>query len=111
VIVAGSPTEAMAQLKASDPDLILTDVIMPEASGPELIDEVRQSSPDIKVLYMSGYTSDALEGRKSIKSEDMLQKPFTPSQLLQKVVDKLTTEQVNEDRFQTKGAQIDFSCS
>ncbi len=92
VIAAGGPTEAVAQLEASDPDLILTDVIMPEASGPELIDEIRQSRPDIKVLYMSGYTSDALEGRKSIKSEDMLQKPFTPSQLLQKVVDKLTTE-------------------
>ena len=63
---------------------------MPKNSGPELIDEVRQTRPDIKVLYMSGYTSNALEGRASIKSEDVLQKPFTPSQLLQKVVDKLT---------------------
>ena len=90
VIEASGPAEAMTQLESSDPDLILTDVIMPKNSGPELIDEVRQTRPDIKVLYMSGYTSNALEGRASIKSEDVLQKPFTPSQLLQKVVDKLT---------------------
>jgi signal transduction histidine kinase/CheY-like chemotaxis protein len=71
-------------------DLLLTDVVMPGRSGPELYAALRQQMPYLKVLFMSGYTDDAIV-RKGIlePGTPFLQKPFNSSTLLRKIRDVL----------------------
>ncbi len=59
-------------------DLLLTDVIMPGMNGPQLHDALRAKRPELRVLYMSGYTGDAI-ARHGVLDEttDFLQKPFS----------------------------------
>ncbi len=66
--------------------LLLTDVIMPEMSGPEVASKVAALRPGIRVLYMSGYTDDAVL-HHGIVSQDMsfIQKPFSPLALRKKI--------------------------
>jgi DNA-binding NtrC family response regulator len=66
--------------------LLLTDVVMPKINGRELAARLTSLRPEIKVLYMSGYTDDVIVDQ-GILQEDIafLQKPFTPSSLVQKV--------------------------
>lgn len=67
-------------------DLILTDVIMPDMGGREMFMQASAKYPDLKVIYMSGYTGDVVgpEGQLSEK-EEFIQKPFSMHQMLQKV--------------------------
>lgn len=66
--------------------MLLTDVVMPGLSGPEVAAALRQQRPALKVLYMSGYTNDsALRDRVSQAASAFLPKPFTPQELLSKV--------------------------
>jgi CheY-like chemotaxis protein len=66
--------------------LLLTDVLMPQMTGPELAQHLAPLRPAMKVLYMSGYTSDALAQRQAADpGTPFLQKPFTPDALARKV--------------------------
>jgi CheY-like chemotaxis protein len=67
-------------------DLILTDVVMPLLSGPELAQQVHAAYPQAKLLFMSGYTDDAVV-RHGLNEAEMafIQKPFSPENLVQKV--------------------------
>jgi two-component system, cell cycle sensor histidine kinase and response regulator CckA len=66
--------------------LLLTDVIMPQMTGPELTQRVSPLRPQMKVLYVSGYTSDALNQRIMMEpGTAFLQKPFTPDALARQV--------------------------
>jgi CheY-like chemotaxis protein len=67
-------------------DLVLTDVVMPEVSGPELVQRLASVRTELKVLYMSGYTDEAVARRGLLDPGcAFLQKPFTPSALARKV--------------------------
>ncbi len=66
--------------------LLLTDVVMPEMSGRQLVEQLRQQQPSLKVLYMSGYTDDAIVRHGLDEATDaFLQKPFSPSTLARTV--------------------------
>ncbi len=66
--------------------LLVTDVVMPGESGRALASELRRTRPDLPVLYVSGYASDALgPGDADGPSTRFLAKPFTPSTLLERV--------------------------
>jgi DNA-binding NtrC family response regulator len=70
--------------------LLITDVIMPELGGRELVDRFHQMRPDAKVLYVSGYTDDtAIYSGNYPPGTAFLQKPFTLGALLDKVKDVL----------------------
>jgi CheY-like chemotaxis protein len=67
-------------------DLLITDVVMPEMSGPELAGEIRKLQDGIRTLYISGYTENAMARRGDLqRGEAFLQKPFTPSELAKQV--------------------------
>jgi len=66
--------------------LLLTDVVMPQMSGPEVADKLTTIRPDMKVLYMSGYPDHPVFAQGALKkAAAFLQKPFTPNVLVQKV--------------------------
>jgi PAS domain S-box-containing protein len=64
-------------------DLLVTDVIMPEISGEELVERLRAQMPGLKVLFISGYDKAPTSSARSVGP--LLMKPFTPSELLKKV--------------------------
>ena len=66
--------------------LLVTDVVMPHAGGRELAHRIRRIYPEIRVIYMSGYTDHAMSSRKDLKAgEDFMQKPFSAEDLALKV--------------------------
>ena len=74
----GSQAQKIAEGHSGDIALVLTDVVMPDHSGPALAESIRANRPATKVVLMSGYTAhhDRAPGHA------FLQKPFTSKQLL-----------------------------
>jgi len=67
-------------------DLVLTDVVMPELSGPQLVHRIRSINSEIRCIYMSGYTHEQIaEKGAGDPGCDYLRKPFTPDMLLSAV--------------------------
>jgi PAS domain S-box-containing protein len=84
VLVAQTPEEAlrMAADRGDAIDLLLTDVVMPHMSGFELAKALAVKRPEIKVLYMSGYTDTHIAGAPELpENMPFLQKPFTTAGL------------------------------
>jgi two-component system, cell cycle sensor histidine kinase and response regulator CckA len=93
VIEATDPHDAIARCAEVTPDLLLTDVVMPGMSGKDLSERLRELSPDLRVLFMSGYTDNALDRYGLDSSGDtLLQKPFNGQQLLAAVHEALADE-------------------
>jgi DNA-binding NtrC family response regulator len=66
--------------------LLVTDVIMPQMSGPELAQRLKEVRPEIQVLYMSGYTDDKLAELSEPDNElALIQKPFYITELAKKI--------------------------
>ncbi len=63
-------------------DLVLTDVVMPGLSGPQVVDQIRRTRPDTAALYASGYTRGLLDDRIGDGEAELLAKPFTTEELL-----------------------------
>jgi CheY-like chemotaxis protein len=71
-------------------DLLFTDVVMPHMNGKELSDRIRILYPDIKVLFTSAYTENAMIHQNALgKGTVLLQKPFTPGALARKLREAL----------------------
>jgi PAS domain S-box-containing protein len=88
VLPASTPSEALrlAADHVGAIDLLLTDVIMPEMNGRALADEVRSTRANLKVLFMSGYTSDVITGHGTPGGDaHFIAKPFHLRDLAQKV--------------------------
>jgi PAS domain S-box-containing protein len=87
VAVAAGGHDALAIVERSAPfDLLLTDVVMPELSGPELATRLRAQSVELRVLYMSGYTDDVLDARSLAEPRTaFLRKPFANGELVSNV--------------------------
>jgi len=76
-------------------DLLITDVVMPRMDGPALVRQVRELHPDMKVIFISGYTEDAFRQRLDSDSEiHFLPKPFSLRQLASKVKEVISGEMV-----------------
>jgi signal transduction histidine kinase/ActR/RegA family two-component response regulator len=76
----------LARAEGFEFDLLLTDVIMPGMSGPELVRQLTRERPELPVLFLSGYTDDALSDHGFRMEEvDLLRKPFAPDELLARV--------------------------
>jgi PAS domain S-box-containing protein len=86
VLEASTPAEAIALATSHRIDLLLTDVMMPEMSGPALAELLASSNVDMSVVYMSGYSADFLGHHGNLDPDVLLvQKPFTEATLLQAV--------------------------
>jgi two-component system, cell cycle sensor histidine kinase and response regulator CckA len=94
VLKAQTPSEAIThcELHGKKIDLLITDIVMPGMNGKELQERIKALRPDVKTLFMSGYTADIVAHR-GILEEGMhfLQKPFTPLGLAKKVREVLNT--------------------
>jgi CheY-like chemotaxis protein len=97
--------DALALIQAKQPfDLVVTDVIMPKMSGKELYDQIKVITPRIKVLFMSGYTDDALAHHGVLGPElCFLEKPFSPSGLARKVREVIDSSK-GRSRWESKPA-------
>ena len=73
---------ALARAYAGPIDLLLTDIVLPGMDGTQAADELRAERPDVKVLYMSGYTNDPeLQSGRRLRGSGFLQKPFSGDEL------------------------------
>jgi two-component system cell cycle sensor histidine kinase/response regulator CckA len=82
----GEAIKIRDQYGENDIHLLVTDVIMPGMSGKTLADTLLKASPNMKILYISGYTDDAIVRHGVIeKGISFLQKPFAPDELARKV--------------------------
>jgi CheY-like chemotaxis protein len=92
-VLEAEHAEAAAEISSAHQgpiDLLLTDVVMPGRNGRELAEQVVRSRPSIRVLFMSGYSNDAVMMRGvHITDAQFIQKPFTIDELSSKVRDVL----------------------
>ncbi len=90
--VNGSEALRMVQEYAGEIHLLLTDVVMPQVGGKELAQKLKALRPNIKVLFTSGYTDNAIVHHGVLEpGVKFLQKPFSPAALAQKVREVLDT--------------------
>ncbi|MBV9260688.1 MAG: response regulator [Pseudolabrys sp.] len=87
---ADGPAQALRYVRNHPIDLLLTDVVMPEKNGRQLADEVLQIAPSTKVIFMTGYSRNAIvhHGRLD-PGVELLQKPFTREELARRIANAL----------------------
>lgn len=85
VIVAGNGRDGLEKGRdvIGEIDLVVTDLIMPEMSGVELMRELRSLRSDVACLYMTGYSREDID--EPLDGAELIQKPFTPAQLIERI--------------------------
>lgn len=90
---AGARALHLCKALEHPPHLLLTDVVMPQMSGKELADRLIQIQPEVKVLFMSGYTADTILRHDVLTpATQFIGKPFTARELTHKVREVLDEE-------------------
>lgn len=95
VLAASNADEGLALLRQhiDQVDLLLTDVVMPRMSGPELALRAREVAPQLKVIFMSGYSGDTVSSQlDGMAPFAMVEKPFRPAELVSAVRKMLDQE-------------------
>src|SRR5690606_21586479 len=88
VLAASNGIEAMQLFQNHHEriDLLLTDVVMPQMGGKELVESLRRSDPELKVIYISGYSEKVMSHPLQPDGKSyLLEKPFTNARLLEVV--------------------------
>jgi CheY-like chemotaxis protein len=88
VLVAGLPEKALEICRQSEEPIhvLLTDVVMPQMNGRELVEKVLSQRPDTRVIYMSGYTDVAMSHHETLQAGiPFLEKPFSAESLIRTV--------------------------
>ena len=109
VLLAASGAEALelCEQNANEIDLLLSDVVMPRMSGTQLAMRVGQKHPEIKVLFMSGYTPNAIVHHGVMEHGAMLlQKPFTPDGAALKVREVLSADAYYAGKFAKRRPRV-----
>jgi len=96
VIEAGNGQAALAAYEKNSHkvDMVLTDVVMPQMDGFELVERLTEKNPGVKILFMSGYRDNPVGSAENKPTRPFLHKPFTPDVLLSKVREILDTRAV-----------------
>lgn len=91
VLEAEDPKHALQLLEGRHIDLLITDVVMPGMSGPELHRQLQKTRPGLQALFMSGYVNDSIVAHQDTLDEgiNFIQKPFTAHNLMMKVINIL----------------------
>jgi CheY-like chemotaxis protein len=92
VLAAPTPYEAILQAKerAGSIDLVMTDVVMPEMNGSDLAKTLLSICPDMRLLFMSGYTANVLANQGVLEGGvNFIQKPFSSADLREKLSEVL----------------------
>jgi CheY-like chemotaxis protein len=86
VLSAEDGLRGMAMFRSEQPDLVITDIIMPEQEGIQTITEIRKAKPDAKIIAISGSrrigNPDFLKMARSLGAMDVVSKPFDADELL-----------------------------
>jgi CheY-like chemotaxis protein len=86
VLLATSALDAIARLAdGPPPDLLITDLDMPELGGDEMVSRIRAVRPDLKVLFVTGHADLLMETPRRWEGEAFLEKPFTHESLREAV--------------------------
>jgi DNA-binding response OmpR family regulator len=96
VFSTGTGQEALAHYRKETPDLVITDLIMPEVDGLEIIQELRRRNPTVRILAISGGgrvdAEEYLSVARKFGAAEVLSKPFTGQELKQAVEAALSGE-------------------
>jgi signal transduction histidine kinase/ActR/RegA family two-component response regulator len=103
-VACGSGAEAIEQFKAQEFDLVISDVIMPEMTGPELIRHLKTSQDrEFAVLFVTGYVGE--DESDALRSHELLRKPFTVGALASAVAAALSRSASEPPRSSAGGAR------
>jgi DNA-binding response OmpR family regulator len=100
IVTARDGMQGLNAFHKTHPDLVITDLIMPEKEGLETIIEMRRERPEVKIIAISGggriHNANFLEMAASLGANAVLAKPFDPAQLAGKITACLSSHEVTQ---------------